>query len=221
MAVEASEIKAKYDKDYKDRKFGGGGYTSKWILKLLSPVKGRRLLDIGCGQGLLLKEAQRLGIDACGIDISSEAIKLASANSPSSDIICGDAHRLNWDDDYFDYITNIGSLEHFEKPELCFKEMKRVINKDGKVCIMLPNLYYYRHIIDKVLSNKAPTSYQIIERFASLSEWTRLIEDNGFKIERIHKYNKFNRSKWLIFLRSVFVPLRLSHHFVFICKRRP
>jgi len=213
------DIKARYDKDYKDRKFGGEGRTPKWILELLSPVKGSRLLDIGCGQGFLLKEAQRLGLASYGIDISSEAIKLAGVNSPSSEVVCGDAHRLDWDDDYFDYITNIGSLEHFEKPELCLKEMKRVINKDGKACVMLPNLYYYRHIIDKLLSNKAPTSYQAIERFASLGRWTAFIEDNGFRIERVYKYNKFNRPKWFILLRSLVIPLRLSHHFVFICRR--
>jgi ubiquinone/menaquinone biosynthesis C-methylase UbiE len=210
-------VKAAYDRDYKDGKFGGPGYTHRWILKLLKPRNGRRLLDVGCGQGLLLKEAEAYGLATYGIDISSEATKAARINSPSSEIICGDAHNLKWADGYFDYITNIGSLEHFHDPDGCLKEMKRVLKPDGAACIMLPNLYYYRHIINKTLKNEDPTSYQEIERFASLKEWSGFLEKNGFPITKVHKYNKFNRSKAMVFIRSLVIPAYLSHHFVFIC----
>lgn len=218
--ISASDIKIAYNRDYRDKKFGGPDYTHKWILKLLHPYKGKRLLDIGCGQGMLLKEAERLGLVTYGIDISSEAIKIAKENSPSSQIVCDDAHRLLWQDDYFDYITNIGSLEHFGEPKACLKEMKRVMKDDGRACLMLPNLYYYRNIINKLFHGKEPTSYQVIERFTSLKEWAKLIEDSGFKIDKIYKYNKFNRPKWLIFIRSIIIPLYFSHHFLFICSKK-
>lgn len=214
-----SDSKAKYEADYADGKFGGPDYTHQWILKLLRPEKNKRLLDIGCSQGYLVGEAGKLGLATFGVDISEEAIKIARKNSPSSEIICADAHALKWKDEYFDYITNIGSLEHFENPEECLNEMKRVIKRDGVACIMLPNLYYYRHIINKVLRKEDPTSYQAIERFASLGEWSKMLEDNGFKIKKVYKYNKFNRSRLLVLIRSIVVPLFLSHHFVFMCAK--
>jgi ubiquinone/menaquinone biosynthesis C-methylase UbiE len=209
--------KVRYEKDYKDGKFGGPAYTHRWIIELLKPRAGGRLLDVGCSQGNLLAEASRAGLETYGVDISDEAIKRARENSPSSETVCGDAHKLAWGDGYFDYITNIGSLEHFLEPEKCLKEMKRVLKPGGKACIMLPNLHYYRHVINKAFKNEEPTSYQEIERFASLDEWSGMLRDNGFEVEKVHKYNKFNRSKWLILLRSIVVPLKLSHHFVFIC----
>ncbi|MDB4349447.1 class I SAM-dependent methyltransferase [Omnitrophica bacterium] len=218
-AISADQIKAAYDRDYKDGKFGGPDYTHKWILRLLRPDRQKRLLDIGCGQGYLLAEAGRLGLLTCGIDISQEAAGIAKENSPSSEIICDDAHRLIWKDGYFDYVTNIGSLEHFRDPEACLKEIKRAIKPDGKVCIMLPNLYYYRHIINKLLWKKDPTSYQTIERFASLRGWAKMIRKNGFKIEKVYKYNKLNRNRLMVFIRSIIIPLYLSHHFVFICRK--
>ena len=58
-----------------------------------------------------------------------------------------------------------------------------------------------------------------IERFASLSEWTEMLDDNGFIVEKVYKYNKFNRNKLLVFLRSLMIPVQLSHHFVFICRK--
>jgi ubiquinone/menaquinone biosynthesis C-methylase UbiE len=212
-------VKERYEADYRDRKFGGPSYTHRWILKLLRPERGKRLLDIGCSQGLLIKEAERFGLSAHGIDISSEAVRIARENAPLSKVVCDDAHSLGWGDGYFDYITNIGSLEHFSDPVKCLREMCRVMKRDGTACIMLPNLYYYRHLINKLLHGKEPTSYQEIERFASLGEWSSLIEANGFKIEKVRKYNKFNRPGFMVFLRSIIVPLGLSHHFVFICRK--
>jgi ubiquinone/menaquinone biosynthesis C-methylase UbiE len=218
-AVSVDEIKASYDRDYKDRKFGGPDYTHRWIMKLLRPGKGGRLLDIGCGQGRLLAEAWRWGLLTAGIDLSSEAAGLARQNAPFSEIVCGDGHKLSqWQDGEFDYVTAIGTIEHFTDPEACLGEMRRVMKPDGRACIMLPNQYYYGYIIDRILWKKEPTSYQQIERFASLSEWKKMIEDNGFCVERMHKYNKFNRPKAMILFRSMTIPLALSHHIVFICR---
>ena len=218
-ATAVDTVKDRYDCDYRDRKFGGPDFTHRWILRIIYPKRGKRLLDIGCGQGLLLKEAEGIGLITYGVDISSEAVALAKENVSTSEIICADAHRLKWKDGFFDYITNIGSLEHLQEPDKCLKEMVRVIREGGKICIMLPNLYYYKHIINKVLHKREPTSYQSIERFASLQEWKRLIKEGGLKIDRIYKYNKFNRHKILIFIRALIIPLYFSHHFVFLCSK--
>ena len=218
--ISIEDVTAGYDRDYRDKKLGGPDFTHEWILKLLRPKTGKRLLDIGCGQGLLLKEAERLGLVTFGIDISSEAARLARENSPSSDISCGDAHRLGWEDGYFDYVTNIGSLEHFHHPELCLREMHRVMADGGRACVMLPNIHYYRHVINKFLRKKEPTSYQTIERFATLGEWSKLLEDNRLRIIDVHKYNKFNRPKFMVLLRTLIIPTYLSHHFVFLCSKK-
>jgi hypothetical protein len=95
-------------------------------------------------------------------------------------------------------------------------EIRRVMRAGGTACFMLPNQYYYRYVIDKALRKKEPTSYQAIERFAPYGEWKKLIESNGFRVKKVYKYNKFNRSPFMVFVRSIFVPLALSHHFVFI-----
>ncbi|MFH1753515.1 MAG: class I SAM-dependent methyltransferase [Candidatus Omnitrophota bacterium] len=218
-SILSHETKTKYDEDYRDKKFGGPGYVHKWILELLRPTPKTRLLDIGCSQGYLLAEADKAGLLTYGVDISQEAVNMARENSPNSHIVCDDAHSLQWKDEYFDYITNIGSLEHFKDPDTCLAEMKRVLKWGGKACIMLPNQHYYRHVINKVVWKKDPTSYQSIERFASLAEWREMLDDNGLIVEKVYKYNKFNRNKFLIFVRSLVIPVVLSHHFVFICRR--
>ncbi|NQT06832.1 MAG: class I SAM-dependent methyltransferase [Candidatus Omnitrophica bacterium] len=218
--MQTTEIRKRYDTDYRDKKFGGEDYTHRWILNILRPKSGMRLLDIGCSQGYLLMEAERLGLSTHGIEISSEAAKLARKRSRSSQIFCGDAHTLPWNDGFFDYITAIGCLEHFNDPQKCLREIRRVMKDGGRACIMVPNLLYYRYVINKFLYATEPTSYQAIERFAPLHEWAAFIEGEGLDVVKVHKYNKFNRPVWQVLFRSIVVPLKLSHHFVFICKKK-
>ena len=98
--------------------------------------------------------------------------------------------------------------------------MRRTLRPDGEAAVMLPNLYYYRYILDKIFKAKNPTSYQTIERFAKRRVWQDLLEKNGFKIDKIYKYNKFNRSRLMVWIRNIIIPLELSHHFVFICSKK-
>ena len=218
--VSINEVKTRYDQDYKDGKFGGPGFLHRWILDLLSIEDSKNLLDIGCGQGFLLREARARGLKTFGIDVSKEAVAIAKRNSPDSVIICDNAEKLSWQDNSFDYITNIGSLEHFLSPENCLKEMRRTLKPDGEAVIMLPNLYYYRHILDKIFKGKSPTSYQAVERFEKRKVWQDFLDKNGFQIISVHKYNKFNRKKLMVWIRSIIIPIDFSHHFVFICRKK-
>lgn len=219
-SVSLDDVIADYNKSFQDKKFGGPGSIHGWILDLLDVKPGRTLLDIGCGQGLLLREADKRGLKTWGIDIAGEACDISRINSPNSEIICGNAQILPWQGDFFDYITNIGSLEHFLDPESSLIHMRRTLKQDGRAALMLPNLYYYRYLLDRFFKGKEPTSYQLIERFAKRKVWQDLLERNGFKITRIHKYNKLNRSKLMVWIRNVLIPLDFSHHFVFILSKR-
>ena len=218
--IKADEIKNKYNESHKRGEFGGPVYTHKWIVDLLRPRKGGRFLDIGCARGLLLKEALNKGLDTYGIDISDEAILEARVNVPKSEVLVHDAERLPYPDRFFDYVTNIGTLEHLIQPENCLREMHRVLKTEGTLCIMLPNTYYYGYILDALRSGKGPTAHQEVERFAARKQWQKMLDDHGFMIARVYKYNKFNKNKVLIFFRKYLIPLNFSHHFVFICKKK-
>lgn len=85
----------------------------QWILRLLDPTPGARFLDVAWGAGFMVKEAEKAGLDSYGIDASEVAIKLAKQNTPGAHILIGDGEKLPWSDNYFDYVTSLGSLEHY------------------------------------------------------------------------------------------------------------
>ena len=74
----------------------------KWIIKLLRAEKGKKLLDIACGSGWLLKAAERAGLSTYGLDISDEAVKKAKMNALDSEITAGDGEDLPWPDNSFE-----------------------------------------------------------------------------------------------------------------------
>ncbi len=205
----------------------------RWVLNKLKPRPGTRLLDIACGRGILIKHANHWKTQTYGIDISSSAAVQTKKESPTSLVFVGDGECLPFPGDTFDYITNLGSLEHFLNIEQGLKEMQRVMKPDGLAAIFLPNSYYLIDILWKVLRTGYSVSHrQVFERFATYNEWGDLIKSSGFKIVKGYKYNHalpstrddfdwyWNHPKRIFLaLSGPFVPFHLSYHFLYICRR--
>ncbi len=89
--------------------FGRDGRT-------LRPFAGLRLLDIGCGGGLLSEPMARLGFAVTGADAADKNIKVASAHAQQSglgiDYRCTTAEQLAADGARFDLILNMEVVEH-------------------------------------------------------------------------------------------------------------
>lgn len=203
----------------------------RWVLGLLNPQPGQDLLDIGCGEGILLNHAARRGINSMGVDISSAAAEMAKTLLLREVVAIADGEKLPFEDQSFDFTTNIGGLEHFLDPEQGLHEMHRILRPGGIALLVLPNSYYLVDIIWKVMrTGYSPSHKQALERFATFREWYDFIEEHGFKIDRAYKYNlRFPRSiedlRWyrahprkvLNLFVSPFMPFNLSYHFVFVC----
>jgi ubiquinone/menaquinone biosynthesis C-methylase UbiE len=205
----------------------------RWILKKISPLPGRRLLDVACGLGLLVYYARKRDLEVFGIDLSYKAIQLALSSYSRNGLSISNGEYLPFSDASFDYITNIGSLEHFTSMEKGLQEMRRVLKTDGKVAIFVPNSYYLIDILWKVWRTGYSISHrQIIERFATYNEWKDFLENNGLIIENGYKYNhlfpiQLTDWKWhlkhpkriIVAMTSPFIPKNLSYHFLFICRK--
>ena len=114
----------------------------RWVVPLVDDLilragkKPRRILDVGSGPGLLVKEiAQRFkGSEVMGIDNSQVAVRLARKNSKKQKnirFIAAEAEKLPFKDQSFDIIVSKDSLHHFANVKKCLKEMMRVLKKQG------------------------------------------------------------------------------------------
>ena len=69
------------------------------------------------------------GADVYGIDISPKMIEIAKANTREVDFRVGSAYRLPYKSKYFDIVVSSYVVEHFEKLDAAFREVKRVLKK--------------------------------------------------------------------------------------------
>ncbi|MDY0095599.1 MAG: class I SAM-dependent methyltransferase [Candidatus Vecturithrix sp.] len=102
-----------------------------------------RILEIGCGAGLLCFDLARSAKTVVGIDISHFVLDFA--NKVKEYLHCdnvffqpGDAEHLAFDDDSFDVVVCSEVLEHLIEPQRALAEMRRVLKKEGTLILTTP-----------------------------------------------------------------------------------
>ncbi len=207
----------------------------RWLVKLLRPSPNTRILDVSCGEGIFLREvtSRFKSIRTFGLDISDIAISIAKVKSPESIFMVADGQNIPFKDEAFDYVTCLGSLEHYLDPDLGLREIDRVAKDNAKFCIVLPNslsMDLFLHVAKK--GDKPVDDFQIIEKTATKKEWISLLERNGFSVNAAYGSNLWPElfqegafkiksvSKYI--KRSLvkhFCPVNLAREFVFICTK--
>ena len=104
------------------------------IDRLLSLKPGERVLEIGCGRGHLTKRLADRGIDVTGIDANPNASHL----SESDRVLVMRAEALEFDNEQFDSVVGVHSIEHIPNLKGAFAEMARVLRPGGQALFIYP-----------------------------------------------------------------------------------
>lgn len=99
------------------------------ILSLIKKYKkGDRILDAGCGTGLILRKMPKGTI---GIDINPRNVKRAKKHAPLAKVICSDIEKLPFKKETFTTIVSTEVIEHQPDPKPTLTELRRVLEKGG------------------------------------------------------------------------------------------
>ena len=106
------------------------------------PLKKIRILDIGCGGGLLSEPMSRLGADVTGIDASQKNINIAKLHAKKNQLkinyLCTSPETLKTEKK-FDVILNMEIIEHVENVDLFLKSCSNLLQKNGLMFIATLN----------------------------------------------------------------------------------
>jgi ubiquinone/menaquinone biosynthesis C-methylase UbiE len=123
-----------------------------FVEEMLAPSrwKGKRVLDVGCGNGYILAKFALAGASPFGVDLTAAAIDLTrkrmKMRGTVADLHQADSAHLPFRDCSFDLVYSLGVLHHSPRTEESFREIHRVLRPGGKAVVMLynKNSVFYR-----------------------------------------------------------------------------
>ena len=101
------------------------------IFSLLGDVKGRKILDAGCGSGIYAKRLKEMGADVTGIDISKKMVEIAKKYAKGVDFFVMDASKTTFRDNTFDIVCSPSVIDNIGDISGVFREALRIINPGG------------------------------------------------------------------------------------------
>lgn len=164
------------------------------LLAALVPLNSRRVLDVGCGSGVLGKmlKQTRNTTEVHGIEINREAAVLAET---SLDRVF-QVNVENWtpevEDEFYDAMVMGDVLEHLVDPWAALNTLSRLVKPGGMLITSIPNVRCFRVLGPLIIKGEwAYADWGLLDkghlRFFTRKSSTRLIEENGFIVTQIKR----------------------------------
>ena len=163
-----------------------------------TPLKNIKVLDIGCGGGLLAEPMCRLGAEVTAIDASEKNINVAKLHSKKNDLkinyICTSPEKLQIKNK-FDVILNMEIVEHVEDVNFFLKSSSKLLKKNGIMFIATLNKtlksYIFAIVGAEYILRWLPIGTHEWEKFVKPEELISILKKNDLNIDRLDGM-KFN-----------------------------
>lgn len=106
------------------------------VFKRAALQAGMHYLDVGCGSGLAVQMAAKLGARVSGIDAAQALFDIAKGRTPDADLQLGDLEALPFADHCFDLVTGFNAFQYAGNPVLALGEGRRVAKPGAMVAII-------------------------------------------------------------------------------------
>ncbi|KAI5634363.1 methyltransferase domain-containing protein [Phthorimaea operculella] len=178
----------------------------------LLPLKGKKILDVGCGGGLLTEPLAKLGAEVTGIDASRELVEMAQAHSSNNEKLINnipkyycttiEEHAQEYKEEY-DGVVCSEIIEHVTNKELFIQSCVDTLKVNGRIFFTTPNRTRLSHLgvifLAENIFKMVPKGTHQIEKFVTPNELKFLLERNKCFVELTHgvMYNPItNRWSW-------------------------
>jgi len=191
-------VRLRYIKDTITKKFGNK--TEKL------PLKDIKILDIGCGGGLLSEPLSRLGAAVTGIDASDRNIKIAKMHLEKSkldiDYYCSSPEKFVAKEK-FDVVLNMEIVEHVDNVDFFLFKSSELLKKDGLMFIATLNKtlksYVFAIIGAEYILKWLPIGTHDWNKFLKPSDLINICKNNSLNLNNLVGV-KFDilKNEWIV-----------------------
>ena len=171
-----------------------------------TPLKNIKILDIGCGGGLLSEPMCRLGAKVTGIDASDKNIEVARLHSKKNNLeieyLCSSPEKFSGKDK-FDVILNMEIVEHVEDVNFFLKSCSKLLKKDGIMFVATLNKtlksYIFAIVGAEYILRWLPIGTHEWEKFIKPEDLISILKKNDLRLDKLDGMS-FNliKNKWSV-----------------------
>jgi 2-polyprenyl-6-hydroxyphenyl methylase/3-demethylubiquinone-9 3-methyltransferase len=156
----------------------------------LAKLSGKKILDVGCGGGILSEAMARLGAKVTGIDLSEKALRVAQLHLLESGLVidyqlCSAEDFSNLNKEKFEAVTCMELLEHVPEPASTIAACARLVKPGGQVFFSTvnrnPKSYLFAVIGAEYVLKMLPKGTHDYARFIKPSELAHWCRDAGLQ----------------------------------------
>ena len=178
-----------------------------WI-KSFVDLQGKKVLDVGCGGGILAESIAQSGADTCGIDLSEKALKVAELHALEVGATLKyrsiSAEALAEEEPgQYDVVTCMEMLEHVPDPSSVVRACAQLVKPGGHVfCSTLnrnPKSFLFAIVGAEYVLNLLPKGTHEYAKFIKPSELAQYARQAGLELQHTRglQYNPLTRRYWL------------------------
>lgn len=165
-----------------------------WVFERIVEHAGpsARVLDVGCGAGLLSNYLARAGMEVHGLDASRDSLSVAERYDETKRVCYreGDALNLPYPASSFDVVCAMDFLEHVEEPARVVQEASRVLRPNGMFFFHTfnRNLVSWLVVIKGLewFVKNTPPHLHVLRLFLKPKEVARFCSDAGLRVQQLH-----------------------------------
>ena len=172
----------------------------------VKPLKKVKILDIGCGGGLLSEPMFRLGADVMGIDASDKNIEIAKFHAKKNNLnikyLCASPEKLNTSKK-FDVILNMEIVEHVKDVDFFLQSCSKLLRKNGIMFVATINKtlksYFFAIIGAEYILRWLPIGTHEWEKFVKPGELVKILKKYDLRLDSLDGM-KFNllKDEWKV-----------------------
>ena len=170
------------------------------------PLNKIKILDIGCGGGLLSEPMSRLGADVVGIDASEKNINVAKLHAKKNNLnikyVCSSPENYQIYEK-FDVILNMEIIEHVDNVEQFLKSCSNLLKKNGMMFVATLNKtlksYIFAIVGAEYIMRWLPIGTHSWEKFVKPEDLIKVLKNYNLELEELAGM-KFNliKDEWSI-----------------------